>query len=420
MNPVKYIIAGAGSRGFSYARYAKEFPEQAKIVGVAEPREFYRNLMAKEHNIPAENVFTDWRQMADKPKFADAVIISTQDAMHRDPAIAFAQKGYNMLLEKPMAPTAQDCCDIVDAVVKADIVFGVCHVLRYTAYTRKLKEIVNSGVIGDIVTMQHLEPVGWWHQAHSFVRGNWGNEARSAFMLLAKSCHDLDWIRYFMNCRCTKVSSFGNLFHFRSENAPPNAADRCLDCPAEPECPYSAKKIYLGRIDKGDTGWPTEILTPDTTIEGVTKALREGPYGQCVYKVDNDVVDHQVVNMLFEHGQTCTFTMTAFNFPTDRRTSIFGTHGEIYGDGNEIKIHKFIDESVEVVEANANADGSILSGHGGGDFGLMKAFNNAVTNNDRSMVLSGPQETLESHLMVFAAEQARRQSAVIDMSEFKN
>ncbi len=414
MNPVTILVIGAGGRGGNYATYATEHPDQAKVVGVAEPREFYRNRLVEAHNIPAENVFTDWQTAAGRERFADAVIIATLDDMHADPAVAFGNLGYHMLLEKPMAPNEADCRRIVTAAVENKIIFAVCHVMRYTTYTQRLKAVIDSGAIGEVVSLQHLEPVGYWHQAHSFVRGNWGNEAKSSSMLLAKSCHDIDWISYIMDARCLKVSSFGSLYHFRKENKPDGAADRCLDCPVEADCPYSAKKIYLGMLERGKKGWPVDVLAPDVTPEGITKALRDGPYGRCVYECGNDVVDNQVVNMFFDEGKTASFTMTAFNKAGHRKTRIFGTRGEIYGDGSKITIFDFLTDTTEVIDTEAG-DASILGGHGGGDYGLMSSFISAVVDNDPSKILSGPAETLESHLMVFAAERARRENAVIDL-----
>ena len=412
MPPIKIIVAGAGGRGSGYAGYAKEKPEEAVIVGVAEPREHYRENLVKDHAIPRENVFTSWEQMAARPKFADAVIIATQDRMHAAPAIAFAGKGYDILLEKPMASVEADCRAIVAAVKKAGVIMAVCHVMRYTKYTRALKKVVDEGAIGDVVSIQHLEPVGHWHQAHSFVRGNWRNETESSFMLLAKSCHDLDWIRHIMGRRCERVSSFGSLTHFRKEAMRIGAADRCLDCVVEKDCPYSAVALYLGMIREDKKWWPVDVLTTDLTEEGVTKALREGPYGRCVYDCDNDVVDHQVVNFEFEGGRTGTFTMTAFTRQRDRETRLFGTRGEINGDGEKIRIYDFLTKKTREIDTNA-PDSTILGGHGGGDYGLMSSFVSAVAKKDPSLILSGPDESLETHLMVFAAERARRQGGVV-------
>jgi len=426
--PVTVLVVGAGSRGQIYARFAQQHPERMQVVGVAEPRDFQRQQMVESYAIPLQNVFEDWREAAKPERFADAVVIATQDPMHVEPVEAFAPKGYAILLEKPLASNLEDCHRIVRAVQANHNLFAVCHVLRYTAYTRLLKQVVGSGAIGEIVSLEHLEPVGYWHQAHSFVRGNWRNEALSSPMLLQKSCHDLDWIRYIMGQSCRKISSFGSLKHFRPEEKPTGAADRCLDCSVEANCPYSAKRIYLRYLKEGYTGWPLNVLTPEPTLQSVTEALRTGPYGRCVYACDNDVVDHQVVNMEFAGGQTASFTMTAFTRMRARETRIFGSRGELYGDGRYVRVYDFLTEQTTTHDSEAAdepgvyqaADGSILSGHGGGDYGIMDSFVQAVSTSTQSLILSGPEESLESHLMVFAAERSRHQSRVVPLAELWN
>ena len=412
MKPVSLLIVGAGGRGSGFASYAARRPDAARVAGVAEPRQAYRRRLAEAHGIPPDRALADWRQAAERERFADAAVIATPDAVHAAPAVAFAEKGYHILLEKPMATNEADCRRIAAAAVGKGICFAVCHVMRYTEYTERLKLLVDSGRIGDVVSIQHLEPVGYWHQAHSFVRGNWRSEAESSFMLLAKSCHDLDWLRYVMGVRCLRVASFGSLQHFRREHQPAGAADRCLDCAVEPDCPYSARRIYLGRLAEGHAGWPVDVLAPEVTTEAVTQALRTGPYGRCVYACDNDVVDHQVVAMEFEGGRTATFTMTAFTEMAGRKTRIFGTRGCLRGDGRTIEHFDFLTSRRETIDTRARAAG-IEGGHGGGDGRLMAAFLRAVATGDTTHILSGPAETLESHLMVFAAERARREGAVV-------
>jgi predicted dehydrogenase len=407
---VKIIIIGAGDRGFAYADYAKKHPDLVSIVGVAEPRDHYRDKMAAEHNIPTESCFKCWREVLSRDKFSDGVIIATQDSLHAAPAIAFAEKGYHMLLEKPMAPNERDCKMIAEVVSKTGIIFGVCHVLRYTNYTKKLKAIIDSGRIGDVINIQHLEPVGYYHQAHSFVRGNWRRECDSTFMLLSKCSHDMDWIRYLMGCGCQSVSSFGSLCYFKPENRPPDAADRCLDCSIEQTCAYSAKKIYLKRVQEGSLKWPVNVITSELSEKGVVEALKTGPYGRCVWACDNDVVDNQVVNMLFEGGKTASLTMTAFCDVTHRKTRIFGTKGRIEGNVDTIELYDFLSDETELIE---NDDTS--GGHGGGDYYIMEHFAKALANNDPSSMLSGAQETLESHMMTFAAERARKTCSVITL-----
>ena len=414
--PVRLIVVGAGNRGIGYATYALAHPCEAKIVGVAEPRKAYREKLALDHGIPDKNVFQSWEDLVARDRFADAAIIATQDALHVEPAMAFSGKGYHLLLEKPMAPDENGCRRIVSAALENKKIIAVCHVLRYTRYTKTLKRMLDSGAIGEIVSIHHLEPVGYWHQAHSFVRGNWRSEEESSPMLLAKSCHDIDWICYLMGAKCTAVSSFGGLHHFKKSEKPIQAgeAEFCLDCRFEPECAYSAKKIYLGRLEKGQSGWPVKTLSLNPTLESVTKALREGAYGRCVYECDNDVVDHQVVNMQFEGGGTAAFTMTAFTEAGNRKTHIFGTKGEIYGDGSKIRRFDFLTDSTEIIDSQL-ASPTILEGHGGGDLGLMEDFVSAVANNDPQKILTEPEETLESHRIIFAAERSRREGRIVNL-----
>ena len=412
MNKIRLAVIGAGSRGTTYAAYAFKHSDELEIVGVAEPRDFYRRQMANWHLIPVGNVTHDWHDWLTREKFADAIIIATPDALHAEPAIAFAGLGYHLLLEKPMAPTELECRKIVEAVNRAGVMLAVCHVMRYTPYTRMLKQVLESGRIGEVVSVQHLEPVGYWHQAHSFVRGNWGNELRSSSMLLQKSCHDLDWLRYLIGKPCERVSSFGGLHHFRESQKPVGAADRCLECEIESDCAFSAKRFYLRELESGNTGWPVNVITSDTTESGVLEALRTGPYGRCVYSCDNDVVDHQVLNLEFVGGVTASFTMTAFTKGRDRETRIFGTKGELFGNGQTLEIYDFLTEQTKVIDTELESDGSIKSGHGGGDEGVMHAFLTALRDNNPSAILSGPNESLESHLMVFAAETSRREARV--------
>jgi predicted dehydrogenase len=367
-------------------------------------------------DIPDENVWDDWTGAVGGGALADAVIIATPDALHLQPAVMMAQKGYHILLEKPMAPSQDDCRQIIQAVRdRGDIHFGVCHVMRYTSYTQALKGVLDSGRIGEIVNVQHIEPVGYWHQAHSFVRGNWRNEAESSFMLLAKSCHDVDWLRYVVGRPLRRVSSFGSLFHFKPANRPDGAAERCGDCDIEPNCPYSAIKIYMGRLENGHTGWPLDVLADEVNAETINEAIGTGPYGRCVYACDNDVVDHQVVNMEFDGGATASFTMTAFNIAGGRKTRIHGTRGEIYADGRKITITDFLTDKSETIDTAA-ADATISGGHGGGDGRIMKAFLATVSGDDPQAILSGPDETLETHLAVFAAERARINGSVETIS----
>uniref|UniRef100_UPI00358EAA3D putative oxidoreductase YteT isoform X2 n=1 Tax=Myxine glutinosa TaxID=7769 RepID=UPI00358EAA3D len=339
--------------------------------------------------------------------------------MHKEPAIAFASKGYHILLEKPMAVTEKDCKEVIAATKQAGVMLCVCHVLRYSPATIKIKELLNAGAIGDVVHIQHLEPVGFEHFAHSFVRGNWRNEKESAFSLLCKSCHDIDLINYWMDDkRCLKVSSFGSLSHFTKDDKPAGASDRCLDCMVEESCPYSAKKIYLEPAQRGVTGWPLSVICPDSqvTVGAITEALRSGPYGRCVYQCDNDVVTNQVVNMEFEEGATAALTMIAFSQKVCvRKTTIYGTKGELHCEGTG-PVNVFDFHTKEVREYGASitrCHSRYLQSHGGADLYLIHTFCRAVALEDPSLISTGPDVSLDSHLLVFAAERARLEAKVI-------
>ncbi|XP_013890179.1 putative oxidoreductase YteT [Austrofundulus limnaeus] len=417
-SPVCVIVVGAGSRGDNYSQFASIHPKRMKVVAVADPRKFARTKLQQQHKIDDKNVFEDWQSVAEREKFADAVLICTPDRVHKDPAVAFAKKGYHILLEKPMATTAEDCTAIVEACTQNSVMLSVGHVLRYDPLIHKIKELIDAGVIGDVIHIQHLEPVGFYHFAHSFVRGNWRNEAESSFALLAKSCHDIDLIHHWAGARrCVKVSSFGSVSHFLKDEKPTGAADRCLDCSVEGQCPYSARKIYLDRVKQGQTGWPVSVICPNSLpdIESVTEALKTGPYGRCVYECDNDVCSNQVVNMEFEGGLTAAFSMVAFTEEIcNRKTTIYGSKGELSYSGREIRVFDFLTQNTTKHTVSSDAVKHYgMGGHGGADYHLINAFISAVANNDPSLIRSGPEETLVSHLLVFEAERSRVENRVV-------
>ena len=413
-------IVGAGNRGLeAYGRFVEMNPQLAKVVAVAEPQETRRQNAARLHSILPENIFEDWRQLADRPRLAEAILITTSDSYHKEPAIAFAKKGYDILLEKPMATTLEDCYEIAKAAEENNVRLVVCHVLRYAPFYMQVKQIIDNGTLGEICSLQHTEGVGWLHQAHSYVRGNWNNTEKSSFMLLAKSCHDIDLINWWISKRCRKVSSFGSLKHFNAANKPTNATQYCMDCPLQDDgCLYSAKKYYFNHLKNGNHDWPISVLLDEFTSEALEEKLRTSDYGKCVYASDNDVVDHQVVAMEYDEDITVTFTMTAFA-PEGRRTIIHGTKGYLEGDGKTIRILDYVSNSWTEIPIN-KLDDNVLDGHGGGDDGIMQSFLKSLANDDSSEIKTGCYETLQSHLITFAAEKSRIEGRTINIESFYN
>ncbi|WP_245665077.1 Gfo/Idh/MocA family protein [Actinoplanes subtropicus] len=404
-------IVGAGLRGREYARLAEK-SGRGRVVAVAEPDPARRSAFQRAYGMERSSVFADWADLAAAPRIADVVIVATQDRQHADPAVRLAGLGYHLLLEKPMAPTEADARRIVDAVEAAGVIGAVCHVLRYTSYTRAVKALIDEGRLGELINVQHLEPVGWWHQAHSFVRGNWRNSAESGPMLLTKSCHDLDWLAYLLGGTPTAVASFGGLAHFHPGSKPAGAAARCLDCAVESTCPYSAKRLYLNCLEDDDlAAWPLPAVTPFRDRDAVLAALREGPYGRCVYDCDNDVVDNQVVAMQYASGLTATFTMTAFTPMQRRQTRLFGSHGSVEGDGRLLRVTDFRTGATETIDTGSPDE----SGHDGGDAGLVDALLAAVADGDPARLSSTMAASLASHRVVWAAERARLTGTVVTL-----
>ena len=414
MKKVTAVLIGAGQRGaHAYAPYALKHPEELEFVAVAEPIPERREHMRKTYHIPEENCFTSWDELVAQPRMADVALICTQDRMHFEPTMKALELGYHVLLEKPMSPDPKECLEMGAYSEKHQRVFTICHVLRYTPFFQTLKKLLQEGRIGQLISIQHNENVGYWHQAHSFVRGNWRNSKETSPMILAKSCHDMDILLWLAGDHCVSLSSFGDLTHFKKQNAPKGAPLRCTDgCPVEKECPYFAPRLYLTE----NTGWPTSSISEDLSLEGRKKALEEGPYGRCVYHCDNDVVDHQVVNMQFANDVTAAFTMCAFTNEVSRTLKLMGTKGEIRGamEKNEIEITDFLTGEKEVITIDPSN-----SGHGGGDFGLMKDFLEQVRQNGQGESLTSASISVQSHLMAFAAEQSRLQHRVISLKEFK-
>lgn len=400
--PIKIVVIGAGSRGWgAYSSYGLKFPKELQVVGVAEPIPYRRERMAKAFNIPKKHQFETWEQVFEIPNFADAVMITTPDDLHYGPAMAGLNAGYDMLLEKAIAQSWEECNEILKLAEKKNAIVAVCHVLRYTHYFRKMKEVLDSKVLGDVVSVQHLEPVERIHMSHSFVRGNWGNSKKSNPMILSKSCHDTDILRWLIDKPSKRVSSFGSLTLFREEMAPEGSTKRCTDgCAIEKECPYSAIKLY-----KEKRGWLAHLNLEEVNDETILRELKNGPYGRCVYHCDNDVVDHQISNFEFEDGVTAAFSMEALVHYAGRRTRIFCTKGDLFGDEKTLTVTNSVTGEQEIWDAGKEI--KYDSGHGGGDHGLMHDFVRAVYHQDPTLLTSTIQASMESHLMGFQAEESR-------------
>ena len=414
--PITVALLGAGNRGADvYADYILRHPKEALLVAAADPNRERLEQLRLRHNLKKKQLYGDWRKLLAQPKLADLLIIATPDQVHVDPALAGLDKGYHLLLEKPIAPSEEELERLVAATRNAATTVTVAHVLRYTPFFRTIKDLLLEGRLGRLVGVDHLENIGYWHFAHSYVRGNWRNMEVGSPLILAKSCHDLDILRWLIDVPCRRLSSFGDLTYFRPDNAPPGAASRCLDCPVERDCAYSAVRYYVETC-RDVHGWPVSVVTSDTSLEGRIEALRDGPYGRCVYASDNDVVDHQVVSMEFAGGVTATLTVCAFTGENTRTVKLMGSRGELRGhlDKGEIELRDFLTGQETLVHVPTGG------GHAGGDAAMMEELLKHLQALRKDGSVAGGMSTalessLESHFLAFAAERSRLEGRLVDL-----
>ncbi|WP_017257721.1 Gfo/Idh/MocA family protein [Pedobacter arcticus] len=412
---ITVITIGAGNRGMVYGNFAAKFAEEMDIIGVAEPVKYRNDRYARIHKIEDKNRFNTWEDVFKRPKFADAVIISTPDNMHYAPCMKALEMGYDVLLEKPIAPTEKECREILALAKKKGRIVAVCHVLRYAPYFVKMKELVAKGAIGDIISVQHFEPIEHTHMAHSFVRGNWHNSKKTTPIILAKSCHDLDIIKWVINKPAKKIVAMGDLKWFKKENAPEGSTARCTDgCKVERECPYSAIKEYYDKRKR----LSVMDLPADKAMhaEAIMANLKTTNYGRCVYRMDNDQPDHYVTSIQFGDSVTASFSMEAFTSYHGRRTRIMGSMGDIVGDMNELVINDFkTGKTLKFIPKAEDVEGYKNSGHGGGDWLLARDFVQAVSQQNPNILTSTIDDSIESHIMGFMAEESRKTNKVMDI-----
>ncbi|MHA2390788.1 MAG: Gfo/Idh/MocA family oxidoreductase [Promethearchaeota archaeon] len=469
--PITAILLGAGNRGLTmYGEYGLRNPTRLKFLAVAEPIDARREKFAQLHRIPPDMCYKSWEELLEQNKFADISIISTQDQQHVNPTLTALEKGYDVLLEKPMANTLEGCVKIVKKVEETGRILGIAHVLRYTTFFSTIQNLIQEGLLGDITNISHRENVSWYHMAHSFVRGNWGNVEKSSPMILAKCCHDLDLLFWLIGSLPKKISSFGSLMHFNKQNSPKDAPDYCvMGCPISNSCLYYAPRIYINiipiihEIRKSNIKlykilanlrqnhkkflkflskfirplkrlmeyreWPVEPIysgrveekSGDYSDKTKLNILRTSPYGRCVYHCDNDVVDHQVVNIEFENGTTANLTMHGFSEREGRTLRIDGTKatliGLFYRGGEKIMLYDHFSGIEKTIYSQKFS--SKTTNHGGGDFRFISAYLNSISINGNSQPLTNAKGTLESHLMAFAANESRLKGSVVDMEEYR-
>lgn len=402
MKKVTFAILGMGNRGTRYALMQLKYPEEMEVTAIADNRPIRMESANKFLNLPQERLFDSAEAILAQDKLADMMIIATQDAQHKEHAIAALRKGYDLLLEKPISNDLEACREVARVANELGRTVIVCHVLRYTGFYQEIKKLINEGVIGDVVNLHASEMVGYYHIAHSFVRGNWHKESDSSPLILAKCCHDMDLLLWLSGKSWKAVSSYGELTHFNGKNCPEGATERCSDgCPVT-DCVYNAPKFYLKRMP----GWPTNTIHPEPTEEIVMELMRTTDYGRCVYKMDNDVVDHQSLAILMEDGVTASFTVSGFNHEQDRSIHVMGTKGNIWGNFRAKEVHVAVyGQEPYVIDVSHLWDNT---GHGGGDGRMMYDVIRYMRGDDfDTSSITSINRSVESHELAFAAEASR-------------
>lgn len=421
--PITAIIVGAGHRSFVYSELAKTNSEMLKIVGVADPNPIRRKKAMDYFGFKEDMCFENAEELAKKGKLADTVINGTMDEQHLETAVPLLDAGYDMLLEKPFAPNEEEMRQIVNCAKKNNSKVMICHVLRYTPFYYAIKERIVNGEIGDIINIQTTEHVSYHHLSTSYIRGKWANSDKChTSMLLAKCCHDLDIIMWMMSeTKPKQISSFGGKFQFKPENAPKEAGTICMkDCPLVDTCVYSTKRLYIDHPDRwAFYVWDALEGKKNVTIEDKIALMKsDSPYARCIYKCDNNVVDHQSVLINFESGATGTHNMVGGSAEPRREIHIIGTKGEIFGNFEEskftvLKIDPSPDahnEECDVEEVDLRVTGDMVGaygGHGGGDERLAADFVKFIRGEKPSLACTSIFDSVAGHLSVYLADKSR-------------
>ncbi len=404
---MKIAIIGYGSRGGNV--YAKEFCGERgiELAAVCDKRRHRLDTAQKEYGVKPENCYLSDKEFFSKGKLADLLVVATMDKDHYGHAVSGLKAGYDLLLEKPIADTLERCVEIVDLARKLNRKVFICHVLRYAPFFAYIKSELETGKYGKVSTINMTENVAYWHQSHSYVRWQWGNVEKSTPMLLAKCCHDLDIISWFMDAnKCTAVNSFGSLDYFTEKNAPEGCAAYCCDCKYQDTCLFDNLNLYKGKL-KGWINETHEYFGDPNSEEDLKKFFedKKNPFSRCVYKCDNTAVDHQVVNMLYADGATAHLTMTAFADDCYREIHVHCQKGDIYGNMKDDVLQcNIYGGEHKTVDVGKLTDG--VYGHGGGDSRLVGDIVAYYEGGD-SKGATTIEKSFVSHNIGYAAEESR-------------
>lgn len=400
------IIIGAGARGNRvFADLISRYDTGFRVSAVVELDPARREAFQREYGIPDERAFSFVEDLLNAPRMGDIAFICTPDPTHYSLCKAVSEAGYDILLEKPIATNLPECLALLDVEQTHKNRIFVAHVLRYSPFFRRVKELVDGGELGKIRNLRLSENVGHWHFAHSYVRGSWRRQDLAAPVVLTKSSHDLDIIHWLLGKRVRSVYSVGNLTYFHPGNAPAGAAGRCVECPHQDDCLYSATQFYLNERPE----WPFNVIAPPPdTLELRRRAIEDGPYGRCVWLHDNDVCDSQSVLLELADGTHATFELQALTGDNTRQIRILFDTAELIGDLHRgvLNISHFTGRKDELRVDPVPLPETVDS-HGGGDLELLYALHEHLTTGGHEGIVTSLKSSITSHVLAFLAEDSR-------------
>lgn len=390
---IRIAVIGAGNRAGKYISCLLD-RDDAAVTAIVEPSEIRLRKAASLAGVAPEHRYRSVGEFFEKEKDVDAVIITTPDRLHHSVAMGALEKGWHILVEKPLATSWAECVEIADTATEKGLVAGCCLVMRYHPYYQKIKELVDGGAVGRVLSIDHREAIGPDRMSHTFVRGLWSRSEDAAPIFLAKCSHDTDFLLTLVPGRAKTVSSRSSLSLFRKENAPAGSQERCPDCPLERTCPYSASELYLRRSE-----WISGFDIPEGgSLEDVLRdELRHGRYGRCVYRCDNDVADSQKVDIEMESGVRISVELDGTSLDEGRTIVIRGTAGVLTA-GKDI---------ITLENAGGNGRFDFRSEnkrplHAGADRAVIEDFISAIRSG--SEMRASLASTLEAHRICIEAE----------------